>query len=642
MTAVGQPGIHMDDFSVEVLGREFKVVVWTPGTPMLEGTLIGLDTETELAVNGAAGAPVIYQVGDLKNRTVHLVWWQYWESYEAEWLNSKLWPRQTIVMHNAPYDLQVVGADPMRDDCPWLEKAENGTLVDTGCRFLLQQVRRGSKSLRWAMDYMIRRLFRADVEKDDEIRLTYRQDMEVTWRHAKYAALDPIYTLLAAEAMPHRMPTEDIQLLGAIALNDIGKNGMLVDPVRAEKVRKGLESKVHELRVALSYWGYYVGEEGNKRVAQSIFANIEKRQELNFPRTEKTDEIKTDGILEVFDQAGLPPHPFAVYYQDYIHYNKMLSTYLNPELIGSDGKMHPFFNFLVKTGRTSCSGPNLQNVPRKGGLREIYIAEPGHVLFAPDYSQLELCALAETCYIRYGHSTMMEVINSGEDIHRWFGRKIMEMSGGNEKDGINYRQMAKAANFGLPGGLGIATFRTYAKKSYGVNLSFEECQKLKDLWLTSFPEMAKHLSPQLDECCSDLFKGEEYYIASTINGRERHRSYYCPACNYPFQGLAADGAKVALWLVYRSGFKMVNFVHDEIIAQLKIDDNLHESCTIINELMISGMQQVIKNVKIKTDGALMTRWYKEAEPEYTQDGRLKIWRPEAEGGPIDPLKYKAA
>jgi DNA polymerase-1 len=221
----------------------------------------------------------------------------------------------------------------------------------------------------------------------------------------------------------------------------------------------------------------------------------------------------------------------------------MLSTYLNDKMIGADGRVHPFFSPLVKTGRTSCSKPNIQNVPRDEGLRNIYIPAPDCVLFANDYSQVELCALAQSCYQRFGKSRMRELINDGEDLHKWFGQIIKKNDSRPESEKSTdkeYRQLAKVPNFGLPGGLGVAKLVAFAHNNYGVEITLEEAVKLKALWLEAFPEMVDHLQPQIDHEFSN--EEEQWYIGKTINGRISRRSAYNSACNYEFQGLVADGA----------------------------------------------------------------------------------------------------
>ena len=97
--------------------------------------------------------------------------------------------------------------------------------------------------------------------------------------------------------------------------------------------------------------------------------------------------------------------------------------------------------------------------------------------------------------------------------------------------------------------------------------------------------------------------------------------------NTSVQGSAADGAKIALWLIYERGLKIVNFIHDEIIVESPLD-KVAEHEKIMKELMVSGMRQVIKNVKVKTKSSAMLRWYKEAaEDLYDSNGDIVVWEP---------------
>jgi len=43
--------------------------------------------------------------------------------------------------------------------------------------------------------------------------------------------------------------------------------------------------------------------------------------------------------------------------------------------------------------------------------------------------------------------------------------------------------------------------------------------------------------------------------------------------------------------------------------------------------MVAGMKKVIPDVLINVEGALMDRWYKDAEPVFGEDGRLLVWQP---------------
>ena len=61
---------------------------------------------------------------------------------------------------------------------------------------------------------------------------------------------------------------------------------------------------------------------------------------------------------------------------------------------------------LVRTGRTSCADPNIQNLPRSGGFREAFVPASEHVYLIIDYSFIELRTLAAVCEARYGRSTL--------------------------------------------------------------------------------------------------------------------------------------------------------------------------------------------------------------------------------------------
>jgi len=182
-------------------------------------------------------------------------------------------------------------------------------------------------------------------------------------------------------------------------------------------------------------------------------------------------------------------------------------------------------------------------------------------------------------------------------------------------------------NFGFPGGLGYATFQSYAKDSYGVIFTAEESKDLKHIWLDTFPEMEDHLKPPVDGQFKDRETGEDKYIGKTTTGRIRRNCSYCSACNYPFQGLSSDGARLALWYMWLEQYRMVNFIHDEIMSELRDDEYLQWHVKRIDQLMIAGMQAVIPDVKISVEGALMRRWYKEAESVYDEHGNLLVWEP---------------
>lgn len=599
--------------------------------------LIGIDTETEKIVDGEPIRPVLVQVGFHSSRQVHLVPYEYWEKYQ-EHLHC-VNPVSEWVFHNFPFDFFALGG---KRNKILMHKLLRKQFTDTGIRYLLSTMKDGDFRIDWRLDTVVKHLLGVVLSKDESIRLTFVQGMEFSEAHLEYAAMDVIATLNVRNVLSETMPTEYLQSLGHVALTECGRNGLFVDKEKFEELSIKFKREMDTYAKVLAVFGYYPNETDNTAVLQDLLVNIEERlnsksgnaKKIVFPRTAKKKDYKGRPAISMTDEliAMLPSgsHPMIGALKHYKHAEKMLSTYLNPDMIGTDARVHPYFEIIVKTGRTSCKRPNVQNMPRGDGIRGIYRAPYGFCFVAYDYSQLELCTLSESCYRMFGVSRMRELINQGVGLHDWFGNAVKERSSTQNTETVDFRQMAKAANFGLPGGLGVDTFITYARSSYGVDITRRQAEELKKLWLESFPEMEQHLKGKADP----QFPG--MYIAETITGRIRSNSDYCSALNTRFQGLASDGAKFALFDIWRAGYKIVNFIHDEIIVELPIDSELNKKALKVGELMIKGMRRVTPNTSIKVEGAMFVQWNKKAKGVYGADGEMKIWTPDI----ITPSKEK--
>jgi len=115
--------------------------------------------------------------------------------------------------------------------------------------------------------------------------------------------------------------------------------------------------------------------------------------------------------------------------------------------------------------------------------------------------------------------------------------------------------------------------------------------------------------------------------------RLRGNLRFTNAANTFFQGLTADGAKMALWMVTREayvgrlrGCYPVAFMHDEILAEGP-SDSAHDWVQVLDEAMKQGMATVTPDVPVVTEPALMDRWYKGAKPVFSDDGELVPWEP---------------
>ena len=334
---------------------------------------------------------------------------------------------------------------------------------------------------------------------------------------------------------------------------------------------------------------------------------------------------------------------------------KLLTTYLPTLESGILTPIHTRYEVLLETGRTSSSKPNLQNIPRdsfvrdyaNGGTkiamttRDAFIPRPGNVFVSVDYDTLELRTLAQACIWSIGNSELARVLNEGLDPHLDLAalmlnisyEKALELRKSGDKQIKYYRNTAKAANFGYPGGLGAEAFGNFARTSTGgeLRLSKEEAREIKNYWTTRWPEMKQYFR-EIEKNRAGEFYDIKMYGSNLI----RANCTFTAACNTLFQGLAAHGAKRATYLAVRAaynepnspfyGSRPVMFIHDEIVAEVP-SDAYHEAGMELSRIMCAAMQEVVPDVKITASPAAMERWYKAADPVW-KDGRLQLWRPE--------------
>ncbi|NCX22192.1 MAG: S1 RNA-binding domain-containing protein, partial [Betaproteobacteria bacterium] len=76
----------------------------------------------------------------------------------------------------------------------------------------------------------------------------------------------------------------------------------------------------------------------------------------------------------------------------------------------------------------TSSSPNIQNLPRKGGMRECFVPRPGYVFAAADYEQMELRTVAQVCLAQFHFSRLAEALNAGLDPHLEMAARIVGVS----------------------------------------------------------------------------------------------------------------------------------------------------------------------------------------------------------------------
>ena len=567
------------------------------------------------------------------------------------WLHQKLDdPAVFLVGHNVAFDLGVVcQADSSLVPKVWAAY-DADRIGDTMVHERLRKIAlgrtgsdpdQGGKRPRYSLAALVNQYFGETVEGKggDAWRMRYHELDGVPldrWPEAalEYARLDAVYTwrLWSKQA---RTPQYDFfpQCRYAWALHCITAWGMRTDPDAVAELRANIQAEIAAAKKHLGTTGL-VNASGSKNMA-AIRERVAAAYGKLAPTTAKGSVSTARAVLE---ESG---DPLLENLASIGAIEKILSTYVPALEQGARVPLNPRYS-LVDSGRTSASGPNIQNMPRKGGVRECFVPRAGMVYACADYAIAELCSLAQVLLDRYGKSAMAEALQAGRELHLAVAAQIVGLSyeetverhGQGDPAIKQARQLAKCANFGFPGGLGAATFSDYAKGSFGVDITPERSKKLRETWLNTYPEMKTYFH--------DLgaMAGESGSFTATHHRSERRRGGvgFTNGCNTFFQGLAADGAKSAVYAVVKETHtdptsplwdcRAVAFIHDEIIVEAP-EHRAAEAAERLSEIMVREMKHWLPDIPVSAEAHLMRRWYKDAEPVRDTNGRLVPWEKES-------------
>ena len=362
----------------------------------------------------------------------------------------------------------------------------------------------------------------------------------------------------------------DIEMPLAPILVDMQRQGIKVDEGSLHEMSRDLNE--HMQRTELELYesiGHTVNINSPQQLSDLLF------NELGLPKTRRTKTGYSTDANALEGMRGF--HPVVDKILEYRQVSKLKSTYVDtlPELINPDtGRIHTSYNQVGSaTGRMSSSDPNLQNIPIRTEMgkrvRSAFVAEgaPDWVLFAADYSQIELRVLAHLSQ----DPELLEAFRRGEDIHAATA-SLMNDVPINEVT-ADQRRVAKVLNFGVIYGLsahGISQQTEYSR---------EDGAKFIETYFSKYPRIAGYLEEV-------KAKTRQTQYVETLCGRRR----FVPdvnssnfnvrgaaermAINMPIQGTAADIMKLAMIRVHdrlqRENLraKMLLQVHDELVFEV--------------------------------------------------------------------------
>ena len=432
-------------------------------------------------------------------------------------------------------------------------------------------------------------------------------------RAAEYAAEDADVTLQLhralwpqLEAIPElaKLYQEIEQPLLPVLLR-MEHFSVLVDRERLKAQSREISEQLRGLHdAACKEAGYELNVDSPKQLQQVLF---EKLQLPVVRRTPTGQPSTAEDVLEELAQH----YPLPRIILDYRALAKLKSTYTDklPEQIDAKtGRIHTSYHQAVaQTGRLSSTDPNLQNIPirRPEGrrIRQAFIAPPGYVLMAADYSQIELRIMAHLS----DDPGLLEAFAEDRDVHQATAAEIFGVP--LEAVNADQRRQAKTINFGLI--YGMSTFGLARR----LEIDRGSAQQYIDRYFARYPGVKRFMDETRAHAHETGYVqtvyGRRLYLPE-INARNKQMAQGAEraAINAPMQGTAADIIKRAMievdsWLTREDApARLIMQVHDELVLEVK-EGHVGEVTDAIRKRM-SGAGEL--KVPLKVDIGTGTNW----------------------------------
>lgn len=316
---------------------------------------------------------------------------------------------------------------------------------------------------------------------------------------------------------------------------------------------------------------------------------------------EKHDQVGEDALLAIKAQVD---HPIIDTLIEWSKIDKRRSTYLAGTgkkgqgflaHIRRDGRIHPEFKSGgAETGRISSQNPNGMNIPQKveipeletkNAFRRTFVAPPGHVSMEADWSQAEVWVTAYKLAKQFGDRTLLEILESGRDVHTVVGRAIWPVDLGLDdfewaKEHDKLRTDAKVFTFGITFGLTVEGIMER------LHCSREDAQR----YLMSYLEMAPGLRDYTEDVQRTILAGDplvnkfgrhrhfpQVEVMKQCNAKYDLEEMFREGVNFPIQSGASDLHSLAHIDTESNPkmhevFRIIDAVHDSCLAEVPAPD----------------------------------------------------------------------
>lgn len=282
--------------------------------------------------------------------------------------------------------------------------------------------------------------------------------------------------------------------------------------------------------------------------------------------------------------------------------NKLKGSYVDnfAGFVDCNWRVHPLVKlYAAVTGRIASENPAVMNIPKRGGVKEMFLPEPGHEILEVDQAQMELRCYAVMAKDKHLTDLLIQSRwDKEKDPHRLVAKASLERMGKpTDEDSLSeFRRVAKTAVFG----------RLYGRSIRSIMVSFGlDPNKAKDL--VSIIDSLFPSIPLYNDYCRNAVHTD--HQLTSFFGRARRfglitdevrRELYRQAGNFGVQSMASDVNLHCMLHLYHSkqvrdwGFLPLWPVHDSIVFDMasreylpQLKNLMEEFC---NDLVASDMR----------------------------------------------------
>ena len=394
----------------------------------------------------------------------------------------------------------------------------------------------------------------------------------------RYAAEDADVTLRLWKRFKARLPVEGgtrvyemVDRALPAVVSRMERHGIKVDREVLSRLSDGFSTQIAALEEEIhGIAGFKFTIGSPKQLGDVLF----DKMGIKGGRKGKSGVYSTDvnELERIAADKDSPGREMVAKVLDWRSLTKLKNTYtdtLQEQIHPETGRVHTNYSLTgAQTGRLSSSDPNLQNIPIRQEvgrqIRDAFVAEPGHVILAADYSQIELRLAAHMADV----PQLREAFARGDDIH---SLTAQELFGEVTRD---TRASAKTINFAIL--YGISRWGLAGR----LDITADEAQSMIDRYFERFPGINRYIAETLTQVrergfTETLFGRKTHFPRIKSKVQHERQGAERAAINAPIQGTSADIIKramvrmePALTAAGLTGTRMLLQVHDELVFEV--------------------------------------------------------------------------